>query len=112
MTIRLELAPEQVRHFPRLSRFYGLGFRELCGMHRWAISLYLDALPGLAAEEQLLALQAADYPYVSNEDRKRTHRELVRIAREDRIAPAKAKPQAAPLDVGALASLGFAVRKD
>jgi hypothetical protein len=54
----------EARLYPRLTRFYGLGYRELRGMPRPVIRRYLDELPRLRAEEQLLALQVAAGPHL------------------------------------------------
>lgn len=56
--------------------------------------MYIDNLASLEAEEQLGRLQAADYPHVSDRDREKTHRQLVRMA--------DMEPQVASLDIGAL----------
>jgi hypothetical protein len=110
VTISTTSDPE-VNDFPRLTRFYGLSFLDLCSMPRWARLLYVDALPALEAEEQLAAMQAAEYPHVDEKSRKKIHRAVV--GRIEGSPGAPAAPSAPPIDVrtdgNKLAGIGIAL---
>lgn len=101
------MAPSDFEHWPRLTRFYGLAPSTLARMPRCLTAIYIDMLPGLQAEEQLAAIQAADQPHLEARDRDRVHRQLVRFAE---LEPPK--EDALPLAQGgieALAALGVRV---
>ncbi len=101
----------EVNDFPRLTRFYGLSFNDLITMPRWARRLYVSALDPLEAEEQLVAMQVADYPKMTERGRKDTHRDTMRRIRraagaEEPRAPAITDPLA---DRQKLAGIGISV---
>jgi hypothetical protein len=63
--------------WPRLTRFYGIPPHELQGYPAWLVSTYVDAMPGLEAEEQLLRAAAADSPHLEEHDRRNVRRQLM-----------------------------------
>lgn len=53
--------------YPALTFYYGLSFTQLAQMPRAIMRIYIDALPGLIATEQLRAIEAASYPHLSED---------------------------------------------
>jgi hypothetical protein len=87
----------QINQWPRLTRFYGIGPAELAVLERWAINLYLEMLPPLQAEEQMLAMQVADFPQTEDRERKKAWRRLQRMVEDTSDTPAA--PAAPTVDV-------------
>lgn len=65
-----EYGPDaEIRLWPRLSFYYpSLSFFDLAFMPRWAVQLYLDALPTLLAEQQIRGIQIAAFPHLDPKD--------------------------------------------
>lgn len=104
-----ETAPRyDITHWPRLTRFYGLGPGALSRLPRVVLQVYIDQLPVLEAEEQLARFQAADMPHLEQKDRERTHRQLTRMA--DLEPPAQSitisKDADGNIQVGGIGGLG------
>lgn len=74
-----EVDPE-ILLWPHLSRFYGLSMNDLLGMPRKVVQIYLEAMPEIQAQEQLLAIQASDAPHMEQAARESLHRRLSRMA--------------------------------
>lgn len=72
--------PERIAAWPRLTRFYGISPLELARTPNVILGVYIEQLPELEAQEQLLAFQAADYPHVDIGDRREWHSKLVAMA--------------------------------
>ena len=95
--------------FPRLTRYYGLSYEELMRMPRAAVRIYLDAYRELVAEDQLLAIQAATFPYVDEDTRRDIMRSLMRRAAPTNMAQ-RVDPTAEE-GIDALANIGIRVRR-
>jgi hypothetical protein len=107
----------ELRLFPKLTRFYGMSARELSRTPRWLLTLYIEQMAGLEAEEQLDAIQVATAPYGEQADLDSTIRRLRRAARrlyaETAAATTEAKPaQAAAPDRARLSAMGIALVKE
>jgi hypothetical protein len=83
---RLERYPLAER-FPDLSYHYGLSFREIINMPRWALELYLEAMTRLIAEDSLHAVEVVSFPHMGERDRRRVERALKRLAGSPTSAP-------------------------
>lgn len=78
MSSLTQIDEARVSHYPLLSRFYGLSFEEVANMPHWAVNLYLRSIAEIEANEQLILLQAMDFPHIDVDSRKRVHRSLLR----------------------------------
>jgi hypothetical protein len=97
----------EVRSWPRLTRFYGIGPLELFALPRPVTRIYAEALRELEAEEQLARFQAADWPYHSGTKRKGIMR---RIFSPDEQPPEDAVTRLDPVeDQVVLAGIGIRV---
>ena len=56
---------DQIRHYPALSFWYGLGYSDIDAMPRYAIREYMDALPRLQASHESLLYRASAYPHLT-----------------------------------------------
>lgn len=112
MTKRNDPDPDpEIEQWPRLTRFYGIPPRELARTPRWLIMLYLEAIPSLTAEEQLVAFQVSDFPHMEERDRKQVHRQVQRIASGKGEPPAPQQRGVDPSkDGGMLAATGIALK--
>lgn len=63
----IDTADEEVRVYPYLTYYYGLGPRELSTLPRNLIRLYATELPKIQAAEQLQAINAASYAWMGEE---------------------------------------------
>jgi hypothetical protein len=66
----------EIRSWPTLSFYYHLGFNELARMPRWAIRLYLDELPKLRAQHELMLIEATGMAYMDAADQKTVIQQL------------------------------------
>lgn len=74
-------------------------------MPRAVTRLYIEALPQLYAEEQLGAMQVADFPHLEERDRRRLYDALIDVAE------VSASPSLDPQrDKAVLAGMGIGVR--
>lgn len=94
-----------IEHWPRLTRFYKISPFELARLPNGICRVYIDALPGLQAEEQLFHMQASDFPHLTSEGRDRLHKRLVVAAgfgtvKEVTISPTSEAMQAVGLRIG------------
>lgn len=92
--------------WPSLSRFYGLSPHDLLHMERGLVAIYLEAMAEITAQEQLLAMQIADFPHIDQKARESLHRKISVMATVDE-APAP-DPRGADA-VRDLAALGIKV---
>ena len=102
-----EAPTSRLARYPRLTRFYGIMPQELVDMPHNLIDLYWDELPALQAEEQLLAMAAADYPHNTQDDRDKSWRQFKRLTGVDYEPPAIDVTN--PGDVRKLAEVGIPV---
>lgn len=65
------LAAEIRANWPALSFHYGLSFRELRKMPRWAREEYSKQLPELLASQQLRAIESTTFPWSDDASRSR-----------------------------------------
>ena len=72
-TTDLDVADPEVQLYPRLTRFYGLSPEQLMRMPRPLVFLYIDEMITLAAEEQLMCMEAAAWPHMDEDSRSETH---------------------------------------
>lgn len=70
--------------YPLLSFHYGFSFKDVATMPRWARRIYVKALPRLLATKQIMAIEAASYPYMKDGARRTMMRSLDRKARQSR----------------------------
>ena len=103
--------PGQVKYFPDLSFHYGLSIDELVKTPRNIISIYLEALPRLLAQEQLSRNEAGAFPHMEDDDRKDRVEQLVEMASQDRPdevedIPRNMSPEQAQM---AMAAMGIGV---
>jgi hypothetical protein len=66
----------ELRAWPLLSFWYHLSFKELTSMPRWAVRLYLDELPKLRAEYELMLIEASGMAYMEEKDQKAVMKQL------------------------------------
>lgn len=112
MSTRPTSSPEtdpDILRWPRLTRFYGLSISELMSTPRGVLNLYEEQMIELEAEEQLVAMQVADHPHVTQQGRDQTRRNLMRIAGLN-IAPTI--DPTATRDVSALGGIGIKVVRE
>ncbi len=67
--------------YARLSYWYGLNFADIGAMPMAAIRAYLEALPRLQAEDELMIAEATALPQMDASARRRTLARLHRTAR-------------------------------
>jgi hypothetical protein len=72
-TTDLDVADPEVQLYPRLTRFYGLSPKQLMRMPRPLVFLYIDEMVTLAAEDQLVRMQASAYPHMDEDGRNESH---------------------------------------
>lgn len=71
------------------------------------LRIYLDALPGLQAEETMVGFVTADMPYMKDSDRKKAKRLLSRWLPDEPVQ--KIDPESA-IGVATAASLGIGIK--
>lgn len=101
------MTADEIRIWPRLSRFYGISPFELQNLPRPLLEIYTEEMASIRAEEQLERIQAADQPHVIERHRERIHRQLMRLAGIE--APSEEVDPLKDAGVGALAGLGIKV---
>lgn len=69
--------------WPYLTRFYGLSPNQLLHMERQLVAIYLEAMSEIKAQEQLMALQVADFPHMDQSARTSLHRKISLMATVD-----------------------------
>ena|SRR6185503_6281968 len=109
----MPLSPDQIarlgtlKHFPDLSFHYGLGFFELSEMPNLFIQLYVDAIPRLMAEQELLMMEASAYPHLKERQANNLHREILKIARANEPEPVKKISDDGDIAAAQLANVGI-----
>jgi hypothetical protein len=83
-----ESIERELRAFPSLTRFYGIGPEELARIPLNILRIYADEMPRIQAREQLLAMQVAAYPYLKPASQREAWRRLQRRAREHKVEAA------------------------
>lgn len=66
------------RHWPDLTRWYGLSFVELSAMPNWARELYEESLPRIKAEELGRMIDASAFPQMQKKAQEKLIRRLNR----------------------------------
>ena len=64
-----------LKMLPALSFWYGLGWDELLHMPNWALRMYVEELPALQAQQELLNFRANSFPHLKTSDRSKMLRE-------------------------------------
>ncbi len=100
-----------VEYYPELSFWYpALSFDALANMPRWAIKLYVDKLPSLVAQREILDIQASAFPHARPDAQRALLDKLQRTAGEYREDSVKKLPKSPVLMERQLAAMGVAVR--
>ena len=120
----------ELRLYPKLTRFYGIGPSELAHTPRWLVRLYAEMMDGIEAEEQLAAITAASSPYMEKADgeammndlrssARKMRRRLAGLGeyeteeeRDARIEADRERRREQNIDGGRLAAMGIAVVKE
>src|SRR4051794_38262228 len=106
-----KLLAEVEQVWPELTYHYGLTFDDLSRMPRWARLIYAKALRRILAEAQLVAVEAASFPYMDKTAQRRMIRQLnMRTGRT--AAAAATKPKSLKDVQDAATALGFGVYVD
>lgn len=87
-----------VEHFPELSFWYpALSFDVLVNMPRWAIKMYVDKLPSLVAQREILDIQASVFPHAKPEAQRMLMDRLERAAEKHNDAAVTKKIAKSPV---------------
>lgn len=81
-TPEIEVDLRRFRNYPALTYHYGLDYLAILRMPVWLRDIYIEELPGLIAQRQLLAIEAAATPHMEKNDAEKTVRHLQRIIEE------------------------------
>lgn len=108
--VKLDPRDPELRVWPLLTYYYGIGFQDLMLMPRWMRALYMSELPKFIGRDRLRAAEAALLPHVNQDARDQTFRDMRRAA--ELGAPARAKVLEKPKFDGTLRGIGIGVKRE